>query len=135
MNQIEKEKFRNIFASKVNSDLEGMIVGSKSDWEELTFVYDIPFKDECLENENEDKLLQAELWIIFKFDIRERSGCRVIIEKHLLHATKSEHLLTFSIDCKDLDLPENIQYSDYISDIVQWVKEAYNLVIAKSSYL
>lgn len=135
MNQIEKEKFRNIFASKVNSDLEGMIVGSRSDWEELTFVYDIPFKDECLENENEDKLLQAELWIIFKFDIRERSGCRVIIEKHLLHATKSEHLLTFSIDCKDLDLPENIQYSDYISDIVQWVKEAYNLVIAKSSYL
>ena len=135
MNQIEKEKFRNIFASKVNSDLEGMIVGSKSDWEELTFVYDIPFKDECLENENEDKLLQAELWIIFKFDIRERSGCRGIIEKHLLHATKSEHLLTFSIDCKDLDLPENIQYSDYISDIVQWVKEAYNLVIAKSSYL
>ncbi len=135
MNQIEKEKFRNIFASKVNSDLEGMIVGSKSDWEELTFVYDIPFKDECLENENEDKLLQAELWIIFKFDIRERSGCRVIIEKHLLHATKSEHLLTFSIDCKDIDLPENIQYSDYISEIVQWVKEAYNLVIAKSSYL
>lgn len=135
MNQIEKEKFCKIFASKLNSELEVMTVGSRSNWEQLTFLYDIPFEDECLENENEDKLLQAGLWIIFIFDTREPSGCRVIIEKHLLHATKSEHLLTFSIDCKDIDLPENIQYSDNISKIVQWVQEAYNLVIAESSYL
>lgn len=135
MNQFEKEKFRKIFASKVDNGQGGMIMGSKSDWKELVFVYDIPFKDGCLENEYEDKLLQAELWIIFEFDIRERSGCRVIIEKHWLHVTKSEHLLTFSIDCKDIDLTENIQYSDDINKIIQWIQEVYNLVIAKSSYL
>lgn len=135
MNQIEKEKFRKLFASRVNNNQEGMIVGSKSDWQELTFVYDIPLGKKYLENESNDKLLQAELWIVFDFDEREQSGCRVIIEKHWLHTTGSEHLLAFSIDCKDIDLPENIQYSDYISKIIQWVQEVYNIVMAKPSSL
>lgn len=135
MNKIEKERFRKIFADKIKRETAGMTAGMSRELEDLTFVYDIPFNEKCVYDKSEDKCLQAEFWIIFKFDIREPSGCRVIIEKHWLHATKSEHLLTFSIDCKDIDLPENIQYIDHVEKIVQCIQEAYDLAITKSSYL
>ena len=126
----EKAELRKQFASRINNNSEGMIAGISSDWRDLTFVYDIPFDNEKIDDESKDYTQKAQLWVVFIFDDREPSGCRVLIEQHWLLATESKHLLTFSIDSKDVDDMIPNKYSNEIRKIVQWVRESYNEVIS-----
>ena len=48
----EKAELRKQFASRINNNSEGMIAGISSDWRDLTFVYDIPFDNEKIDDES-----------------------------------------------------------------------------------